>query len=71
MNQKLRQLVITSLKRNYHTSKLPLQISIKGYNVMVSGSVPSQKSLREAIGTIQAVSPLLNVKTNVKVLKND
>ena len=61
MQNKLRQLVISALKRNEQTMRLPLTIVVYGYEVVVSGQVETEAQIRETVRTIQLVSPHLRV----------
>jgi len=61
MQNKLHQLIISALKRNDHTHMLNLGITVKGYDVIVSGQVISQHQAYEVIQTIESVSPHLRV----------
>jgi hypothetical protein len=67
MHTKLRQLVISALKRNDQTAKLPLTISLKHYQVVVSGEVASDKTAQEVVNTIESVSPYLQVQSRLTI----
>jgi len=61
MQNKLRQLIMSALKRNVYTAELPLVVNLRGYDVHVSGKLASQKDVQEVISTVESVSPYLNV----------
>ncbi|MBZ0310368.1 MAG: hypothetical protein K8I82_30180 [Anaerolineae bacterium] len=67
MQNKLRQLIISALKRNELTSYLPLRLTVKGYHVMVEGTVDSKAMVYEVIATIESVSPYLIVHSRLSV----
>lgn len=67
MQNKLRQLIISALKRNEFTSYLPLRLTVKGYHVMVEGTVDSKAMIYEVISTIESVSPYLIVHSRLSV----
>jgi hypothetical protein len=69
MQNKLRQLIIIALKRNHLTRDLPIAVSIRGYQVTVSGSVPSRALHYEVINTVEAVSPHLRLESLISVDK--
>ena len=66
MQNKLRQLIISVLKRNEFTCNLPLHISLRGYEVVVSGFVTTEDEILEVIATIESVSPYLQVHNRLK-----
>ncbi len=67
MQNKIRQLIISALKRNEITSYLPLSLSVKGYHVVVEGAVDSKALVYEVISTIESVSPYLVVHSRLVV----
>ncbi|KAB2903801.1 MAG: hypothetical protein KJ064_10500 [Anaerolineae bacterium] len=67
MQNKLRQLIISALKRNELTSYLPLRLSVKGYHVVVEGTVDSKSLVYEVISTIESVSPYLVVHSRLSI----
>lgn len=67
MQNKIRQLIISALKRNELTSYLPLRLSVKGYYVVVEGTVDSKSLVYEVISTIESVSPYLTVHSRLKI----
>jgi osmotically-inducible protein OsmY len=69
MQNKLRQLITSALKRNIRTTTLTIEVSVRGYNVVVSGSVPSQEIADEVVGTIESVSPHLRVKHRMTIVE--
>ena len=69
MQNKLRQLVISALKRNEFTAPLPLSITINGLDVFVFGSVPVEDLVYEVVATVESVSPYLRVHSRMKVAK--
>jgi hypothetical protein len=69
MHSKLHQLVISALKRNYHTAHLSLTVSLRGYQVNVTGEVASETTVNEVIRTIQSVSPMLHVHSQLKIIR--
>jgi hypothetical protein len=68
MHAKLHQLVISALKRNHRTANLSLKVSLNGYQVTVAGEVASESLADEILTTVQAVSPMLKVRSQIKVL---
>lgn len=69
MQNKLRQLIISAIKRNELTSYLPLRLSVKGYHVIVEGTVESKTLVYEVISTIESVSPYLIVHSRLQIEK--
>lgn len=69
MQNKLRQLIISALKRNPYTNELALNIQVRGYYVTVRGVVSSDKLAEEVIRTIESVSPHLRVQSGLRVLE--
>lgn len=67
MQNKLHQLVMIALKRNGVTTNLPLEISMRHYQVTVSGTVSSARLVQEVIETIESVSPYLYVTSQLEV----
>lgn len=67
MQNKLRQLVISALKRNEYTAHLPLRVSVRGYDVVISGQVASDKTAHEVLNTVKRVSPHLRVQSDLHV----
>lgn len=67
MQNKLRQLVISALKRNERTTRLPLNVMVNGYEVVVSGQVDSEHLVEETVRTIQGVSPHLRVHPRLTI----
>jgi len=68
MQSKLRQLIITALKRNELTAPLDIYVQLnRGHEVTLSGYAPNATSLYEAIATIESVSPYLRVINHVEV----
>ena len=70
MQNKLRQLIISALKRNEFTTMLPLELSVHGYNVIVSGEVENDALIYVVIATVESVSPNLRVQSRLKVAAN-
>lgn len=69
MQNKLRQLVISALMRNEVTCDLDIHLTITGYEVTISGQVPTPDHSTEAVSTIQAVSSLLRVHNRLVVIQ--
>ena len=67
MQNKLRQLIMSALKRNVYTSALPLVVHLVGYNVYISGRVASNRQIQEVVSTIESVSPYLRVHVALQV----
>jgi hypothetical protein len=67
MQNKLRQLIISALKRNEFTTMLSLDLSVQGYKVTVSGEVENDALIYEVIATVESVSPNLRVQSRLKV----
>lgn len=67
MHNKLRQLIFIALKRNEFTARLPLRLSLRGYDVIVEGEVDSEASIYEVVATIESVSPYLRVRSRMTV----
>ncbi|HLA42136.1 MAG TPA: hypothetical protein VJZ27_01800 [Aggregatilineales bacterium] len=65
MQNKLRQLIIIALRRNHITRDLPIAVTIHGYDVILSGEVPSKALRYEVINTVEAVSPHLRVESRI------
>ena len=69
MQNKLRQLIMSALKRNVYTSSLPLVVHLVGYEVYISGKVASNQQYQEVISTVESVSPYLRVYVALQVDK--
>ena len=67
MQNKLRQLVVSALKRNEFTANLPLQVGVRGYHVIISGNIDSDELICEVVATAESVSPYLVVHNLMKV----
>ena len=67
MQNKLRQLIVSALKRNEFTARLPLHINLKGYEVTISGAVPSEEMIFEVVVTVESVSPNLRVRSRMQI----
>lgn len=67
MQTKLRQLVVSALRRNDHTTHLPISLSISKYQVIVQGEVPTPQDAQEVIQTIKSVSTLLEVRDHLRI----
>jgi hypothetical protein len=64
MQNKLRQLIMSALKRNAYTTGLPLVVRLRGYDVHISGKLATLKDVQEVVSTVESVSPYLNVITD-------
>lgn len=67
MQNKLRQLIISALRRNDYTADLPIQVRVVGYDVTISGYVPADFIRSEVVATIESVSPYLRIHNRLKV----
>jgi osmotically-inducible protein OsmY len=67
MQTKLRQLVISALRRNDHTTHLPISLQMSKYQVIVQGEVPTPQDAQEVIQTIKSVSTLLKVQDYLRI----
>jgi osmotically-inducible protein OsmY len=67
MQTKLRQLVISALRRNDHTTHLPISLQMSQYQVIVQGEVPTPQDAQEVIQTIKSVSTLLEVQDYLRI----
>jgi hypothetical protein len=69
MHNKLRQLVLSALRRNPRTARLDVSVAVRGYEVLVTGGVPSKALIGEVITTVEAVSPHLRVYSEMHVVE--
>lgn len=70
MQNKLRQLIMSALKRNEYTSSLPLVVHLVGYDVFISGRVATNQQFQEVISTVESVSPYLRVHAELEITES-
>jgi osmotically-inducible protein OsmY len=67
MASKVRKAVLAALKRNTFTADQPIEVRVKGTNVLLVGEVEDEALIYEAVATAESVSALLRVYSRLKV----
>lgn len=67
MAVKVKDAVKAALQHNSFTANLPIEVKTKGYIVVLKGEVESHEMVFEALATVEAVSPLLDVRCRLTV----
>jgi osmotically-inducible protein OsmY len=67
MERKIKLLAIAALKRNEFTANQPIRVLVKGRTVMLRGTVEQEDLIYEAVATIESISSLLRVYTQLTV----
>jgi len=70
MQNKLRQLILSALRRNPRTARLNISVAVRGYEVLVTGGVPNKALIGEVVMTVEAVSPYLRVYSEMHVVES-
>jgi len=63
----LRHLIIRALRRNDFTAREPIDVVIKGDAVWLHGTVRHPDLIPEAVATVEAVAPFLQVYSRLRV----
>jgi hypothetical protein len=63
----LHHLIRRSLKRNPFTANQPIKVAMKGEFVLLYGTVNHADLIPEAVATVEAVAPFLNVYHRLRV----
>jgi hypothetical protein len=63
----LYHLIIRALQRNTFTAQEPIKVVLRGHNVLLRGSVSHPDLIPEAVATVEAVAPFLNVHSRLRV----
>jgi osmotically-inducible protein OsmY len=67
MEQKIKLLVMAALKRNEFTANQAIRVLVKGRTVMLRGTVEQEDLIYEAVATVESISSLLRVYSQIKV----
>lgn len=65
--QALHHLIVRALKRNTFTADQPIRVVVRGNDVVLYGSVVHADLIPEAVATVEAVAPFLNVYSRLRV----
>ena len=63
----IKLLVLAVLKQNAYTAEQPIQVHVRGRNVLLTGSVANEELVYEAVVTAESVSELLCVYHRLQV----
>jgi osmotically-inducible protein OsmY len=63
----LHHLIVRALQRNTFTANQPIRVVVRGNDVLLHGSVNHSDLIPEAVATVEAVAPFLNVYSNLSV----
>ena len=63
----LHHLIVRALKRNTFTAHEAIQVTLHGETVLLYGSVSHCDLIPEAVATVEAVAPFLNVYSRLRV----
>jgi osmotically-inducible protein OsmY len=69
MEEKIKRVVEAALQRNTFTADQPIEISVRGRVVILTGSVSHEDLIYEAVATAESVSPKLRIYSSLKVNK--
>jgi len=65
--QGLHHLIVRALKRNTFTADQPIRVVVRGNDVVLYGTVVHSDLIPEAVATVEAVAPFLNVYSRLRV----
>lgn len=60
-------MIVRALKRNPYTANQPIRVRLEGTRVVLEGSVNHADLIPEAVVTVEAISPLLRVYSQLDV----
>jgi osmotically-inducible protein OsmY len=63
----LHHLIVCALRRNTFTAHESIQVVVRGYDVVLRGTVSHPDLIAEAVATVEAVAPFLNVHSRLRV----
>jgi hypothetical protein len=63
----LRHLIERALKRNTFTATEPIRVLLLGEDVLLYGTVSHTDLIAEAVATVEAVAPFLQVYSHLRV----
>jgi hypothetical protein len=63
----LRHLIERALKRNTFTANEPIRVLLLGEDVLLYGAVSHSDLIAEAVATVEAVAPFLQVYSHLRV----
>ena len=63
----LRHLIVRALRRNTFTAHESIEVVVRGYDVLLRGTVSHPDLIAEAVATVEAVAPFLNVYSRLRV----
>ena len=69
MEEKIKRVVEAALQRNTFTADQPIEISVRGRVVVLTGTVSHEDLIYEAVATAESVSPKLRIYSSLKVQK--
>jgi osmotically-inducible protein OsmY len=64
----IKLLIVAVLKQNAYTAEQPIQVHVRGRNVLLTGSVANEDLVYEAVVTAESVSELLRVYHRLQVV---
>lgn len=67
MERKIKLLAIAALKRNTFTADQPIRVLVKGRTVVLRGTVENDDLIYEAVATVESISSLLRVYSQLTV----
>jgi len=65
--QALHHLIVRALKRNTFTADQAIRVVVRGDDVLLYGTVAHPDLIPEAVATVEAVAPFLNVYSRLRV----
>lgn len=63
----LHHLIVRALRRNTFTADEQIEVVVLGEDVLLLGSVSQADLIPEAVATVEAVAPFLNVYSQLRV----
>ena len=67
MERTIKLLAIAALKRNEFTANQPIRVLVKGRTVVLRGIVEQEDLIYEAVATVESISSLLRVYSQLTV----
>jgi hypothetical protein len=69
--ESLHHLIVRALQRNTFTADEPIKVVLRGYDVVLRGTVSHPDLILEAVATVEAVAPFLNVYSRLRVRRTE
>jgi osmotically-inducible protein OsmY len=67
----LRHLIVRALQRNTFTANQPIEVTVRGYRVLLRGTVSDPDLIPEVVATVESVAPFLHVYCRLRVRRED